>query len=106
MAKESVKAPSAVAIEIHYKRLNLQDKWNERRVKRICGFLRITEQELAALLGINEDTFFRQLARRGISMPACILLTILEDQVIGDFVNDTIPNVLSGALKNGRLRHT
>jgi len=106
MAKESVKAPSSVAIEVHYKRLDLQDKWNERRIKRLCGFLRITEQELVALLGINEDTFFRQLARRGISMPACILLTILENQVIGDYVDDTIPNVLSGALKNGRLRNT
>lgn len=106
MAKESVRAPTALAIEVHYKRLDLQDKWNERRVKRLCGFLRITEQEIAALLGVNEDTFFRQLARRGISMPACILLSILEDQVIGDFVNDTIPNVLSGALKNGRLKNT
>lgn len=99
-------SPSVLAIQIYYQKLGLQDKWNERRVKRLCGFLRITEQELSALLGINEDTFFRQLARRGISMPACILLTILENQVIGDFVNDTIPNVLSGALKNGRLRNT
>ena len=106
MTRESVRAPSALAIEVHYKRLDLQDKWNERRIKRLCGFLRITEQELTALLGINEDTFFRQLARRRIYMPACILLTILENQVMGDFVNDTIPNVLSGALKNGRLKNT
>jgi hypothetical protein len=106
MARESVIAPSAIAIGVHYKRLDLQDKWNEKRIKRLCGFLRITEQELSALLGINEDTFFRQLARRGISMPACILLTILENQVIGDYVDDTIPDVLSGALKNGRLKNT
>jgi hypothetical protein len=101
-----ISSPQGLSIELHYKRLNLQDKWNERRIKRLCGFLRITEEELAALLGINEDTFFRQLARRGIYMPACILLTILEDLAIGDYVDDTIPNVLSGALKNGRSKNT
>lgn len=99
-------SPSVLAIQIYYQKLGLQDKWNERRVKRLCGYLRITERELSALLGISEDTFFRQLASRRIFHPACILLTILEDFLIGEYVDDTIPNVLSGALKNGKSRHS
>ena len=101
----SNESPAALAIQLHYQKLGLQNTWNERRVKRLCGFLRITEQELSALLGINEDTFFRQLASRRIYQPACILLTILEDFLIGEYVDDTIPNVLSGALKNGKSRY-
>lgn len=99
-------SPSELAIRIHYETLNLQDLWNEKRVKRLCGFLSISQKELSALLGIVEDTFFRQLASRRISMPACILLTILENSAIGDFVTDTIPDVLSGAIKNGRLKNS
>ena len=99
-------SPSELAIRLHYEKLNLQDKWNEKRVKRLCGFLRITETELSALLGVKEETFFRQLASRRIYMPACILLTILENSAIGDYVSDTIPNVLSGAIKNGRLKNS
>lgn len=98
-------SPTALAIQLYYKKLALQDKWNEKRIKRLCGFLRITENELAALLGITEKTFFRQLASRRIFHSACILLTILEDFLIGEYVDDTIPNVLSGALKNGKPRH-
>jgi hypothetical protein len=99
-------SPASLCIETHYKRLNLQDKWNEKRIKRLCGFLRITEVELSALIGIKEETFFNQLARRGITMPACILLTLMEDFFIGEYVDDTIPNLMSGALKNGRPRDT
>jgi hypothetical protein len=107
MPNDLARAPWGLAIELHYKRLNLQDKWNERRIKRLCGFLRITIEELAAILGINEKTFFNQLASRRIYMSACILLTILEHQAIGGYVDDTIPDVLSGALKrHGRPRNT
>jgi len=102
----SGKTPASLAIEIFYKSHNLKDKWNEKRVKRLCGFLRLSEEELASLIGIPVDTFYRQLSRRDIYLPACILLTIMEDFFLGEYVSDTIPNLLSGALKNGRLRHT
>ena len=99
-------SPAALAIEIHYKRHDLKDKWNEKRIKRLCGFLRINEAELAALIGIPEKTFFNQLARRDIYMPACILLTMMEDFFMSNFVDDTIPNILSGALTHGRSKDT
>ena len=64
MAKESVKAPSALAIEVHYKRLDLQDKWNERRIKRLCGFLPLTEQELGTSWN-KRGYFFQTTSKKG-----------------------------------------
>tara|TARA_B100001057_G_scaffold299438_1_gene299585 strand:+ start:777 stop:1088 length:312 start_codon:yes stop_codon:yes gene_type:complete len=103
MGKETT---ASLAISLHIKSLNLKDKWNEKRIKRLCGFLRISEAELSALIGIPLETFTNQLARRNIYLPGCILLTLMEDFFIGDFVSDTIPNLLSGALKNGQPRDT
>jgi len=96
--------PASLAVEIHYKKLDLQDKWNERRISRLCGFIRINRMELAALIGVPFQTFQRQLSRRKINFSACILLTILEHSIIGDYVDDTIPNVIMEPY--GKLRHT
>ena len=97
--------PVSLAIKLRYEKENLKDIWNERRINRLCGFLRINQTELSALIGITPQTFMNQLSRRDIHLSGCILLTLMEDFLIGDYVEDTIPNLLSGAIKNGKLRN-
>jgi hypothetical protein len=96
--------PASLAVELHYRKLDLQDKWNERRITRLCGFIRINRVELAALIGVPFQTFERQISRRKVNFSACILLSILEHTIIGDYVDDTIPNVITESY--GKLKHT
>ena len=84
-------SPFALAVKLNYQKLDIQDKWNEKRVKRLCGYLRIDELELCTLLGMREETFLNQMAKRRITMPACILLTMLEDFLTVSYTHLTLP---------------
>jgi len=85
---------ASIIIDAHYAKLGLQKLWNEKRVNRLCSYLRMTHSELASLIHMPGHAFRCQLQSvRPFSGPVCILLTILENQYMGDYAPDTISNI-------------
>tara|TARA_B100000963_G_scaffold155642_1_gene135505 strand:+ start:1018 stop:1218 length:201 start_codon:yes stop_codon:yes gene_type:complete len=61
-------------------------------LEKTCGFLRVTEYELASVIGIPHRDFQRLYPLGNLPMSAYLLLTILEKQFLTGFT-DVIENL-------------
>ena len=77
-------------IDQHYEALGIKKIWDERRVKRMANFMRITRRDLASLINMPYNIFNQMILQGNISGPAALMLTIIENQVMGEFAPDTI----------------
>jgi len=90
--KSDSETTASLLIKCHYESLGLRKIWNQQRVERMCSFLRMTYEEMGALIGIQElDS--KIVKTRKLPLSACILLTMLEKQYLGDFIPDAVDNL-------------
>jgi hypothetical protein len=77
-------------IKTRYARLEIQERWDKRRVERLCRYLYVTRAELEALVG---GKLCRVDEGKKVSLPICIILTLLESTYMRKFAPDTIDNI-------------
>lgn len=84
-------SPAGLAITQHYANLGVKKLWNQDRVKRLKNFMRVDDHFLAAMLNMPYAIYEKQLRDRNvITGSAALLLCIIEDFLMGEFVNDTV----------------
>jgi hypothetical protein len=96
-------SPASLLITNHYRHVGVNDIWDRNRVQRLLGYLRMSEKELVALLNTTMSAFKACYLRGSISGPCALLLTVLEQTYMGDFVTDSVPNLFDFY---GSSRHT
>jgi hypothetical protein len=88
-SRECRETSASLLIECHYENLGLRKAWNQKRIERMCSFLRMTYTEIGALVGVkNLDQKITKTRRLPLSV--CILLTVIEKQYMGDYIPDSI----------------
>jgi hypothetical protein len=85
---------ASILIESHYASIGVRKIWNQKRVERMCSFLRMTYAELGALIGIK-DLEIKIHKTTPLPMSACILLSMFEKQYMGSFIPDPINNLFN-----------
>tara|TARA_R100000458_G_C8101066_1_gene127721 strand:+ start:287 stop:610 length:324 start_codon:yes stop_codon:yes gene_type:complete len=75
------------ALVRNYHRKNVP-KWDAARIRRLCGFLEITEMELAALLLVPEASMKKYISSGKFAGPVKLLLTQIERLFLRGAVND------------------
>ncbi len=83
-------SPTTLLIDAHYKTSKLNKIWNRNRIQRLLGFLKMTERELVTLLNTTRPAFRAAVNKGSITGPAALILTIIENSYLGEFVDDTI----------------
>ena len=86
-------SPASLLITTHYKHVGVNEIWDRNRVQRLLGYLRMSEKELVALLNTTMSAFKACYLRGSISGPCALLLTVLEQTYMSDFVTDSVPNL-------------
>lgn len=87
--------PSIQVIGNWYSFLNMNRRWDKRRLRRLCSFLQVNELELGAILNVGPGYFMRDTVRKDfIKGPLALLLTMLEAHVLSDFLEDVPEKVL------------
>ena len=86
-------SPASLLIKTHYKHVRVNEIWDRNRVQRLLGYLRMSEKELVALLNTTMSAFKASYLRGSITGPCALLLTVLEQTYMGDFVRDSVPNL-------------
>ena len=93
-------------VDLHYENLNIRGIWDRKRVERLCSCTRFTIGELSSLIGYEHRFFERNLNCGRLSLPVCILLTLIENHTIGHLVPDAIPDLLNFFPDDGRPEGT
>lgn len=94
-SKYSERYPAIQVIGNWYSFLNMNKRWDVKRLRRLCAFLQINEIELGALLNAGPMYFKRDTVRKDyIKGPLALLLTMLEAHVLSDLLEDVPPRVL------------
>jgi hypothetical protein len=93
--KKSDYSPASLLISTHYKHVRVNEIWDRNRVQRLLGYLRMSEKELVALLNTTMSSFKSSYLRGSITGPCALLLTVLEQNYMGDFVTDSVPNLFN-----------
>lgn len=89
---------ASVIIDTHYASLKIQDRWTRSRVERLCGYLRITQAELASVVGVRHSNFNAYIKRARVPMPIGLLLTLLESH----YLKGMAPDIIEGLFNYGR----
>lgn len=91
--------PTSMRVDFHYIKMDLYRRWTWERYKRLANFLALTPYELASIVAIPHVAVERWERFKEIPMSqtqgawtAALVLTVLEHQVLKDWVNDTIEN--------------
>lgn len=101
--------PASTVMDTHYALIELVKKWDRDRVLRLCGLLKLTRYELASLIALphkDMEIYFKQGVFPG---PVCLLLTLLENSTVKDFILDPILDSDEDTLipfPNGRSTNT
>jgi DNA-binding transcriptional regulator YiaG len=85
--------PASTAIDLHYGRINLVKRWKRDRIERLCGYLKLSQNELASLMAVPHATFQKYTVAGRFPPPVCLLLTIMEGKYLNGIAPDVIPNV-------------
>jgi hypothetical protein len=83
-------SPFSHLIDQHYESLGIKKMWDDRRVRRLVMFMRITNRDLASLVNMPYNIFNQMLANGNISGPAALFLTVIENQVMKEYTKDTV----------------
>ena len=87
--------PASTHIDIHYAKLDLRKRWDRSRIERLCGFLSISQSELASMIAVSHNRFEGFLKRGIMSGPAALLLTVMESRYLLGKAPDVIPNIFN-----------
>ncbi len=92
--------PITARIDLHYAEMALVARWDLRRVDRLCAFLRLGRHELASLLMITHKRMDACIRRNRWDGPAVLLMTLLEAEVLKDYVpeGELVGNPMAGAM--------
>jgi hypothetical protein len=88
-------SPASLLIQTHYINVGVNKVWNRNRIQRLIGYLRITEQELVALLNTTQNAFRASYLRGSVTGPCALLLTVLEATYMSEFIKDSIPDIFN-----------
>lgn len=83
---------ASLLIRCHYASLGLPQVWTQKRLERMCSFLRMTYAEMGTLIGVK-DLDLKISKTRPLPMSACILLSVIEGQFMKNWVPDPIKNI-------------
>lgn len=88
---EQTSTGASALIDAHYATLGIQGAWDEDRVLRLCGWLRITRYELASLVMYPHQQMKKSMKTGYFPGPVALLFTILENELMPDILMDAIP---------------
>lgn len=91
----------SVRFDVHYARLGIVKRWDQRRYDRLAGFLGLTRYELASLICLRHESIDNHFKVGKFPGPAALLLTILEAQALKDYVNDVELEAIPPLKQNG-----
>ena len=101
--KTSDYSPASLLIKAHYQNSGVNKIWNRNRIQRLIGYLRISEEELVALLNTNISAFKSSYLRGSVTGPCALLLTVLESLYMSEVITDSVPDIFNFY---GASRHT
>ena len=82
---------TSAQVDLHYSQLGIQNIWDADRVLRLCGWLRITQYELASLIMFPHTQMKFCLKRNYFPGSVCLLFSLIENQVMRDKINNPVP---------------
>jgi hypothetical protein len=85
--------PASELIDIHYEVLGVKRRWNRDRIERLCGYLKLSEAELASMVCATHQSFSGYITRNTFPGPVALLLTILETRYLTGKAPDIITNL-------------
>jgi hypothetical protein len=89
----SSSTPASDLIDIHYETLGLRKLWNRDRIERLCGYLRLSQAELASMVAVGHIRFDGYIQRNFFPGPLALLLTMLETRYLKGLAADIITNL-------------
>lgn len=84
------KTPASVQVELHYAKLGVIARWDWLRYCRLARFLGLTVYELGSHLCTSHKTIDAAKEHNRFPGAVCLLLTMLEAQVMHKFTDDVI----------------
>ena len=88
--------PASQVIDAHYARKRINKVWDFARVERLCGFLKVTQYELASMLNLRHFIFDSMLRREpNLRGPTALLLSILEARYLEGYAPDIIKDIFN-----------
>ena len=87
--------PASTHIDIHYAKLELLKRWDRSRIERLCGYLKISQSELASMIAVSHNRFEGYLKRGIMAGPAALMLTVMESRYLSGKAPDVIPNIFN-----------
>lgn len=96
--------PASTHIDIHYAKLDLRKRWDRSRIERLCGFLNISQSELASMIAVRHGSFEGYLKRGIMPGPAALLLTVMESHYLLGKAPDVISNIFNFHGTSGRSK--
>ena len=77
-------------IFLHYKEVGLQDRWDTRRMDRLCSLIDVTWRELSSMMMCKHDKMEKYRSKDKFPGPVCILMTLIENYSVSETVPDPI----------------
>lgn len=90
--KKSEPTSASLLISSRYSKLKIKERWDKRRVDRMCKFLNITRYELEVLIGSKVE---RVDIGKKLNMSTCIILTLLEATYLSHYAKDVISDLFN-----------
>jgi hypothetical protein len=90
--------PASLAIDVHYAKLQLVERWQWERFVRLCKFLRLTPAELASLVLLPHRYLCGYEKQNTLPLyyshaqSVALTLTLLESHLCGEVTKDVISN--------------
>lgn len=81
---------ASLLISSRYSKLKVRERWNKKRVDRMCKFLNITRYELEVLIGSKVE---RVDVGKKLNMSTCIILTLMEATYLSHYAKDVISDL-------------
>jgi hypothetical protein len=86
------KTATSLQFELHYAKLGIIARWDWDRYCRLASFLNITLYELASLINWTHRGVEVAKENNRFPSPVCLLLTLLEAQVMHMYTDDIVKN--------------
>ena len=100
-----VRADNSLLIDIHYKEVELAERWDTRRVDRLCSLINVTWRELASMMMFDHKEMEAARKAGKFPGPVCILMTLIENYALSDIVPDPIDEPMV-FIRNGHKKDT
>lgn len=95
--------PGSIQADIHFRDLQLQETWDSKRVLRMCGWLQITEYELASMVMFPHDEMKKCMKKGIFPGPVCILFSLVENHVMRESIVDPVPEDSSSLIPFSKI---